>query len=97
MKKYRKVTDMEVLKKYYEIVLEIDYVPIDLMAEELKTSKYQIRKIYRSLKEQGYMQLDKICTYADEYWNGLYDETVPILYSKVYVLTNKARELLKGE
>ena len=97
MKKYRKVTDFEVLKKYYEIVFGIDYVPINLMAEALNTSKYQIRKIYKRLAEQGYMKIDKVCTYGEEYWNGLYDEFIPILYTKAYVLTNRGIEVLAGE
>lgn len=97
MKKYKKVTDIEVLYKYNELVFGIDSVPITIMAEVLNTSKYQIRKCYRSLAEQGYMELTKICTYGEEYWNGLYDEFIPILYAKAYTLTSKARALFSDK
>ena len=97
MNKYRKVTDMEVLEKCCEIELEIDYASISLVAQELNTSKYQVQKAYKSLLHQGYMRLDKVCTYADEYWNGLYDEAVPILYTKVYVTTYEGRKLFEKE
>lgn len=102
MKKYTKVTDMQVLSAYYElqsshniIGLWLDYVPIDLMAKHLKTSKYQVSKAYKSLKEKGYMQMSEIPIYYEEYYNGLYDEAVPILYTKVYILTDKGKEKAK--
>ena len=97
MKKYRKVTEMDVLKKCCEIELEIDYSPISFVAQELNTSKYRVQKAYKSLLQQGYMKLDKVCTYADEYWNGLYDETVPILFTKVYMTTYEGRKLFEKE
>ena len=89
MKKYKKVTDIEVLYKYNELVFGIDSVPIAIMAEVLNTSKYQIRKCYRSLAEQGYMELTKICTYGEEYWNGLYDEFIPEIVSMAVQLPNR--------
>ena len=58
----------------------------------METSKYQIRKAYKKLKEQGYMTLEKVCTYAEEYDNGLYTSDSPILFTKVYVLTEKGRD-----
>lgn len=60
MKKYRKVTDMEVLKKCCEIELEIDYASISLVAQELNTSKYQVQKAYKSILQQGYMKIEKV-------------------------------------
>lgn len=104
MKKYTKVTDMQVLKKYYEmqskyygIGVWLDYVSMDFIAKEMKTSKYQIRKAYKSLKEQGYMRLEPFPTLTEEYDNGLYTQTVVILHTKVYTLTDdgikKAKEI----
>jgi len=102
MKKYNKVNDIQVLKEYYnfqnnynEVGLWVDYVPIELMAYILKTSKYQIRKIYKDLKEKGLMELKKVPTYCEEYDNGLYTVGVPILYSKVYVISKKGEEYLQ--
>lgn len=89
MKKYRKVTDMDVLKKCCEIELEIYYSPISFVAQELNTSKYQVQKAYKSLLQQGYMKLDKVCTYVDE--------TVPILFTKVYMTTYEGRKLFEKE
>lgn len=97
MKKYRKITDIEVLHKYNELVFGIDYVPISIMAEALNTTKYQIRKCYKRLVEEGYMELVKVCTYGEEYWNGLYDEFIPILYAKAYALTNKGIALFRDK
>lgn len=102
MKKYNKVTDIQVLKTYYDLQsshnivgLWLDYVPIALMAEHLKTSKYQVNKAYKKLKEQGYMEMSEVPTYYEEYYNGLYDVSVPILYTKVYILTDKGIEKAK--
>ena len=102
MKKYNKVNEIQVLREYYnfqnghnEAGLWLDYVPIELMAYELKTSKYQIRKIYKNLKEKGLMELEKIPTYCEEYDNGLYTSGIPILYCKVYVISKKGREYLQ--
>lgn len=103
MSKYEKVNDMQVLKKYYEIQsyfnkkgLWIDYLSAEDMARELKTSKYQIQKAFKSLKEKGYMEITKYPTYCEDYDNGLYIETIPILFSKVYTITHKGIEKLKS-
>lgn len=102
MKKYTKVTDMQVLKKYYElqskydgIGLWLDYVPMNFIAKEMKTSKYQIRKAYKSLKEQGYIRIEPFPTLTEEYDNGLYTQTVVILHTKVYTLTDNGMKLAK--
>ena len=102
MKKYNKVNENQVLKEYYnfqngynEAGLWVDYVSVELMEYELKTSKYQIRKIYKKLREKGLMEIEKIPTYCEEYDNGLYTIDVPILYSKVYVISKKRREYLQ--
>lgn len=104
MKKYKKVTENHVLKKYYEIQCNFnkvgwwcDYLSVEFLASELGTSKYQVRKAYKSLSEKGYLKLDKYPSYFEEYDNGLYIEDMPVLYTKVYVLTDKAIELLKKE
>ena len=104
MNKYKKITENEVLEKYYEIQGKLnrigcwcDYVSINFLAEELKTSQYQIKKTYKDLLEKGYIKLEKVPTQYEEYDNGLYTENIPILYTKVYVLTDKAIELLKKE
>lgn len=102
MEKYNKVNENQVLKEYYnfqngnnEVGLWVDYVSIDLMAYMLKTSKYQIRKIYKELKEKGLMEIKKIPTYCEEYDNGLYTVDIPILYSNVYILSKKGEEYIK--
>lgn len=55
MKKYKKVTDIQVLKKMYEIQgrhyekgIWLDYVPMQLIAKELNTSMYQIKKLIKN-------------------------------------------------
>ena len=102
MKKYNKVTDIEVLKKYNEVLNDfyahgcwINCVSIEMLASKLKTSKYQIKKSYNLLKEKGYMKLEKICTYSEDYDNGLYSESVPILFTRAYIITNKGYDYLK--
>ena len=102
MKKYNKVTDIQVLKKMYEIQgrhyekgIWLDYIPMQLIAKELNTSMYQIKKAYQELKERGFISLEKFCTYAEEYDNGLYSETLPVLYTKVYMITREGQEFLE--
>ena len=73
------------------------YISINFLAKELNTSEYQVRKVYKSLLEKGYMKLEKYPSYCEEYDNGLYTQDIPILYTKVYVLTDKARELFEKE
>ena len=104
MNKYKKVIENEVLKRYYEIQNNFnkigwrcDYLSVEFLAAELETSKHQVRKAYKSLLEKGYMELKKYPSYCEEYDNGLYVQDIPVLYTKVYVLTDKARELLKKE
>lgn len=104
MSKYNKVTDMQVLAKMYEIQsrhykigIWLDYVSMNLIAKELKTSMYQIKKAYISLKEKGLISLEKVCTYSEEYDNGLYTTTNPILFTKVYMITAKGQEILESE
>lgn len=102
MKKYKKVTDIEVLKKYNEILSDfyehgcwIGCIPIEILANKLNTSKYQINKAYKSLKEKKFIKLEKIGTYFADYDNGLYCEEVPVLYTKAYVMTTQGRDFLK--
>ena len=102
MSKYNKVTDIQVLKKMYEIQsrhyekgIWLDYVPMHLIAKELNTSMYQIKNAYIGLKERGFIDLEEFCTYSEEYDNGLYTETVPILYTKVYMITREGQEFLE--
>ena len=103
MKKYNKVTDIQVLKKMYEIQsrhyekgIWLDYVPMILIAKELNTSMYQIKKAYMELKERKFISLENFCTYSEEYYNGLYSETIPILYTKVYMITREGQEFLEN-
>lgn len=98
MEKYKKVSDMEVLKKYYDEQSQCyscgiwcDNISVETMAQMLGTSKYQISKAYKKLAENGYMELKKVGTCFEEYDNGLYCQTVATLYAKAYVLTEKAR------
>ena len=102
MKKYKKVTDEDVLVAYkkmqdrhYEVGLWLDYIPISLMAIELKTSKYQVQKAYKSLKEKGLMKIEQYPTFCEEYDNGLYIQDIPMLFAKVYVISSKGEEYLK--
>ena len=99
MKKYKKVTDMEVLKKYCEIQNKMnragcwcDYISISFLAEQLGTSKYQILEIYKSLKQKGFIKLEKFPTYSEEYDNGLYTVDSCILFTKAYVPTMEGRK-----
>jgi len=69
MSEYKKVSDIEVLKKYHEIQSEMnklgfwrDYLSIEFLAKELKTSKYRIQKAYKSLKEKRIYRI-KTSTY----------------------------------
>lgn len=102
MSTYEKVKDMEVLEKYHEILSEWrrngywqDFISIEEMARFLNTSKYQIQKAYRNLKEKGYMKIDKAPIYWEEYDNGLYTQTIPILFTKVYVITKEGEKMLQ--
>lgn len=101
-KEYNKITDMEVLKTYKEIMSDfhskgawIDNVPIPIMAMRLITSEYQIRKAYKNLAAKGYLELKKIPTHFEDYYNGLYDESRAILWTRAYVLTDKAEDYFK--
>ena len=104
MNQYKKVTENEVLRKYHETQGKLnkigcwcDYISINFLAKELNTSEYQVRKAYKSLLEKGYIKLEKMPTKYEEYDNGLYTENIPILFTKVYVLTDKARGILDEE
>lgn len=104
MKKYKKVTDMQVLKKYYDIQsfydskgIWIDYLSANDLARELKTSKYQIQKSFKNLKEKGYLQIESYPTLTAECDNGLYSYNVPVLCTRVYMITSKGYDLFKVE
>lgn len=104
MKKYNKVTDMQVLKKYHDIQnfydskgVWLDYLSVSDLARELKTSKYQIQKAFKTLKEKGYLQIEKYPTLTEDYDNGLYTETIVILHTNVYMITQKGYDLFKVE
>lgn len=104
MKKYKKITEEQVLQAYFDLTydnnnalgVEFDYVNINLIAFYLKTSKYQVRKIVKQLKDKGFLELTKVCTYAEEYDNGLYVQDFPILYTKVYELTSNGKNYLRS-
>lgn len=104
MKKYKKITEDDVIKKYYEIQGKLnnigcwcDYISIKFLANELNTSKYQVKKIYKSLLEKGYIKLKKVPTAYEEYDNGLYTQNIPYLFTKVYILTEKGIKYAKEE
>lgn len=103
MSKYKKVTDIEVLKKYctiqdnfYSNGLWADYLSMEYLAEKLNTSKYQIQKAYKSLKNKGLIEIKQFGTYFNEYDNGLYVQDIPILYTNAYVPSNKGLKYLKS-
>lgn len=100
--KYKKVTDLEVLERYYRIQslfysrgIWMDYLSVKDLADELETSKYQIRKALKKLKEQEYVKIEKYPTYTEEYDNGLYTENIPILFTRVYRITQKGCKLFE--
>lgn len=102
MKRYNKVTDIEVLKTYYETQNNfysngcwVDYISMDYLAAILKTSKYQIQKAYKTLKERGFIKIKEVPTYTADYDNGLYVQDIPILFTKCYVITDKGVEFLE--
>ncbi len=102
MKKYRKVTEMEVLEKYveeqgthYSCGSWLDWISVTMMANLLNTSKYQVQKAYKSLLQKGYMEIRKVGTHYEDYYNGLYDVSVPILFTNVYVTTEEGRRLFE--
>lgn len=102
--KYRKVTKMEVLKKIYSEIAEmnrvgcwVDYISIEYLAELLNTSQYQIRKYYRELEKEGYLKKEKRPIYCEDYDNGLYTESIAILFTKVFVLTDETEKLIRKE
>lgn len=103
MKQYNKVTDIDVLKKYSDIRDEFysrgiwaDFLSIEYLAKKLNTSRYQIQKAYKNLKDKGYMEIRRFGTYFAEYDNGLYVEDIPVLYTNAYVPSNKGLEYLKS-
>lgn len=99
MKKYKKVSKEEVLEMFYDLQTKfwkagcwVDGISVQFLAHRMKTSIYQIRKAYKQLAEEGYLKLEKVPTAFEEYDNGLYCESIPYLFCKVYTLTNKAKD-----
>ena len=107
MNKYKKVSKEEVLEmfyylqtKFWEAGSRVDGISVQFLALTMETSTYQIRKAYKQLAEEGYLKLEKAPTAFEEYYNGLYTESNPYLFCKVYTLTNKTKdkfESLGGE
>lgn len=102
MNKYKKVSKEEVLEMFYDLQTKfwksgcwVDGISVDFLAHEMRTSEYQIRKAYKQLAEEGYLKLEKVPTAFEEYDNGLYTESNPYLFCKVYTLTNKAKDKFK--
>ena len=103
MKKYKKVNDIQVLKKYYDIQnfydskgVWLDYLTADDLAKELETSKYQIRKAFKNLKEKGFLEKEEYPTLTADYDNGLYSYNIPVLTTKVYMITEKGYDFFKN-
>ena len=102
MKEYKKVSKEEVLEIFYDLQTKFwkvgcwaEGISADFLAHEMRTSIYQIRKAYKQLAEEGYLKLEKVPTAFEEYDNGLYTESNPYLFCKVYTLTPKALEKFK--
>lgn len=98
--KYKKVTDMQVLNMYgimYRTLWGFPYIPIEMVADRLHTSIYQVRKAYKKLEKLGYMEKIELPTYCEEYDNGLYTETVVILKTKVYNITIAGEKKVRGD
>ena len=103
MNKYKKVSKEEVLEMFYDLQTKfwkagcwVDGISVQLLAHRMETSTYQIRKAYKQLAEEGYLKLEKVPTTFEEYDNGLYTESNPYLFFKVYTLTPKALEKFKN-
>lgn len=99
MNKYKKVTKEEVLEMFYDLQTKfwetgcwVDGISAQFLAHKMGTSIYQIRKAYKQLVEEGYLKIEKVPTAFEEYDNGLYCESIPYLFCKVYTLTSKARD-----
>lgn len=99
MNKYKKVSKEEVLEMFYDLQNKFwgagcgeDGFSVQFLAHRMETSTYQIRKAYKQLAEEGYLKLEKVPTAFEEYDNGLYCESTPYLFCKVYTLTNKAKD-----
>lgn len=97
--KYRKVTDKEVLITYFKLYEEyLDFlynIPIEIVQEKLQTSLYQIRRAYKRLEKLGYMEKIEIPTECEEYDNGLYTETIIVLKTKAFNITEAGKKRAK--
>lgn len=98
----KKVSKEEVLRMFYDLQTKfwesgcwVDGISAEFLADKMGTSTYQIRKAYKQLAEEGYLKLEKVPTAFEEYDNGLYIESNPYLFCKVYVLTQKAKDKFK--
>lgn len=99
MNKYKKVSKEEVLAMFYDLQTKfwkagcwVDGISVQFLAHRMETSTYQIKKAYKQLAEEGYLKLEKVPTAFEEYDNGLYTESNPYLFCKVYTLTQKAKD-----
>lgn len=93
--KYKKVTDEQVLNMYAILCRNLwnfPHIPIELVADRLHTSVYQVRKAYHNLEKLGYMEKVEVPTMTEEYDNGLYTETVVVLKTKAFNITKKGQE-----
>ena len=102
MNKHKKVSKEEVLEMFYDLQTKfweagrfVDGLSVDFLADRMETSTYQIRKAYKQLAEEGYLKLEEVPIAFDEYDNGLYTESNPYLFCKVYTLTQKAKDKFK--
>lgn len=102
MNKHKKVSKDDVLKMFYDLQTKfweagrfVDGLSVDFLADRMETSTYQIRKAYKQLAEEGYLKLEEVPIAFEEYDNGLYTESNPYLFCKVYVLTQKAKDKFK--
>lgn len=84
---YNKITERDI----YEVLVEADvcvkpygYVtPVRLIAQRLKTSRYQVQKHLKELVKRGVAIADYECIYSE-------DETIPPC--RGFALTDKGRE-----
>lgn len=102
MNKHKKVCKDDVLKMFYDLQTKfweagrfVDGLSVDFLADRMETSTYQIRKAYKQLAEEGYLKLEEVPIAFEEYDNGLYTESNPYLFCKVYTLTQKAKDKFK--
>lgn len=95
--------EYDILQKYVEEINTrykcgcwADWISAKDLAQLMNISTYKVRKAFKKLAEEGYLELGKVPTAFQDYDNGLCVVSEPWLYCKAYVLTPKAFEKYKN-